>query len=113
MKTWRMIFLLSLIILFLTAAFIFTTPLRYPGYIFSWRLTLIFLSPLVVLLCLLAVLTRWPHSQFSKSLLLSALLFLGLSILGNMALPVLGVSLIALLGMSVASRQLPNASVRD
>ncbi|MEJ2600729.1 MAG: hypothetical protein P8Z00_20530 [Anaerolineales bacterium] len=113
MKTWRITFLLSLSILFLAAAFIFTTPLRLPGYIYSWMDALFFLSPLVVLICLLAARIRWPHSRFSMTLLLCMPLFFGLGIFGYMALLVLGVSLVALLGMFVASRQLTNEGIQD
>ena len=104
MKTWRSVSLISVIIGLLAFTFIFTTPLRYPGFIFFWRPIMIFLIPLVVIVGILPLRLRWSHSRFSKMLFISVLLFLGLSAFGYMAWPILAVSLLALLGMFIASR---------
>jgi hypothetical protein len=111
MKTWRIVSLISYTVFLLAAAIIFTTPLRFPDFIFFWRPMLIFFIPLVVIVLLLALRQRWDHPRYSRALVLAAILFAGLTAFGYMGLPILGVCLLALLGLFIASRALPNANV--
>lgn len=106
MKTWRVVSLTCYTVSLLSVAFIFTTPLRYPDFIFVWRPIVIFLVPLAVIVALLALRQTWPHYRFVKALFVAALLFLALTAFEYMAMPILGVGLIALLAMFIASRAL-------
>ena len=106
MKTWRVVTTLSFTFSFLAAAFIFTTPLRYPGFTFLWRSIVIFLIHLVVILGLLVLRQLWSHRLFSRALFAMGLLLTALTALSYMGLPILAVSVLALFGMFVSSRSL-------
>jgi hypothetical protein len=108
-KTWRIASLIVYSVSFVLVAFMLTTPLRYPDFMFVWQPVAIFLTPLLVIVGLLALRQRWQHHRFSAALLAAALIFIALTTLGYMAWPILAVAFLALLGMFIASRALPNA----
>ena len=103
MKTWRAASLIAYIVGLVTATVIFTMPIRSPDSVISWQSIGVFLVPLVVLLCLLPLRQHLDHSRYSRVLALAAFLFVALGALGYMALPILGISLAAALGLFVAS----------
>jgi len=109
MKTWRVASLVTYSVSITLVAFILTTPLRYPDFIFVWQPMAVFLTPLLVIVGLLALRQRWPHHRFSAALLAAAFLFITLTALGFMAWPILAAAFLALLGMFVASRAQPSA----
>jgi len=109
MKTWRIVSLVTYSVSLTLVAFILTTPLRYPDFIIAWQPMVVSLTPLLVIVGLLALRKRWPHHRFSAALIAAALLFIALTALRYMAWPLLAVAFLALLGMFVASRVLLNA----
>ena len=112
MKTWRVVTLLSFTISIAVVAFIITIQLRYPDFMFFWKPIVVFLIPLIVILALLNLRHRWTHIPFSRALLAASLAFIALTALGYMGLPILGVALVALLALFIASRALSELNVR-
>jgi hypothetical protein len=107
MKAWRVVALASFAIIVLTLALIAATPLRFPGSLISWRPFLVFLSPSVVILLLLAARPRVRHTRFTRALIGAAILFAAMALLKLMAAPVLALALVSLVAMLLASRALP------
>ena len=110
MKTWRTASLISGVIGLLTIAFILSIPLRFPGFDIFWHPILASFIPIVVIIGILPLRLRLSHSPFSILLIFCTLLFIGLSIFGDISWIFLALLLAPLVGMYIASRALKNTA---